>query len=285
MFCITFFVFNFMKTFRQHQYQGVSFGEFGYAKRGKPFINVRIYYLDGLIIDTGQSMMREEILTYLQDKKIEQILLTHHHEDHTGNVKVIYKAHEKPPVYAGEETGKLIQTSFPIKTYQKNSSGPIDAFSETLPLPETIQTSKYILESIFTPGHSHDHYAFYERSQGWLFSGDLYLGKIKFMRNDENIADMILSIRKVLELDFEVLFCAHHPRLENGKKHMQAKLDYLEDYWGTVLKLHKKGMKPVRILKEMNIPRMWMTYFMTGWDVSPLHMVNSVIENQERIIV
>lgn len=274
-----------MKNFRQHQHQEVSFGEFGYAKRGKPFINVRIYCLDGLIIDTGQSTMREEVLSYLQDKKIEQIVLTHHHEDHSGNVKVIYEAHQKPSVYAGEETRKLIQTSFPIKTYQKNSSGPIDGFSETLPLPETIQTSKYTLEPIFTPGHSTDHYAFYERNQGWLFSGDLYLGKIKLMRHDENIADMILSIRKILELDFEVLFCAHHPRLENGKKYMQAKLDHLENYWGTVLRLHNKGMKPIRILKEMKIPRMWMGYWLTSWEVSPLHMVNSVIENQDRITV
>ena len=44
-----------------------------------------IYRLGETIIDTGPSTEWQVVKTYLQEKRIQQALITHHHEDHAGN--------------------------------------------------------------------------------------------------------------------------------------------------------------------------------------------------------
>jgi glyoxylase-like metal-dependent hydrolase (beta-lactamase superfamily II) len=76
---------------------------------------------------------------------------------------------------------------------------------------------------------------FLEKKQGWLFSGDLYLGeRIKFFRADERFAEQIASLIKVLTLDFDTLFCAHNPCLKSGKQKIKNKLQFLEDLYITM---------------------------------------------------
>ncbi len=43
-------------------------------------MTVRFYLLDNVLIDTGQSNMEKAVRKYLGEKKIDFILLTHHHE-------------------------------------------------------------------------------------------------------------------------------------------------------------------------------------------------------------
>jgi glyoxylase-like metal-dependent hydrolase (beta-lactamase superfamily II) len=49
---------------------------------GKAAFWVSAYLVDGLLIDTGCSYTAEELLAYLQDMKLEQVVNTHYHEDH-----------------------------------------------------------------------------------------------------------------------------------------------------------------------------------------------------------
>ena len=48
---------------------------------------------------------------------------------------------------------------------------------EARPLPPVVDTGAVRLEVVETPGHSPDHVCFYDRSRGWLFTGDLFLGE------------------------------------------------------------------------------------------------------------
>jgi hypothetical protein len=51
-----------------------------------------------------------------------------------------------------------------------------------------------------------------------LFSGDLYLADhIKFFRSDENMGFQIESLKKVTNLDFNMLLCGHNPRRKTGE--------------------------------------------------------------------
>ena len=61
----------------------------GYGPIGRPFMSVYLYILDGLVIDTGQRHMQKAVIQLLDKKKLHQILLTHHHEDHSGNAAAI----------------------------------------------------------------------------------------------------------------------------------------------------------------------------------------------------
>ncbi len=62
---------------------------------------------------------------------------------------------------------------------------------------------KYKLHPIHTTSHSSDHIIYHEIEQGWVFSGELFLSrKIKFFRQDEDIALTINSLKKLISLDF-----------------------------------------------------------------------------------
>ena len=96
----------------------------------------------------------------------------------------------------------------PYQTYTWGKSGQVSV----LPLPAVVETGKYKLRPVHTPGHSNDHTVYLEENHGWLFSGDLYLGeRIKYFRSDEKFKDQIDSIKMILEYDFDALFCAHNP--------------------------------------------------------------------------
>ena len=118
---------------------------------------------------------------------------------------------------------------------------------------DAIAVGDVSLEVIHTPGHSKDHTVFLEKNRGWLFSGDLYIGeRIKFFRSDEHFFDQIISLKKVLELDFETLFCGHNPSLAEGKLKIKNKLQYFEDLYGNIKKLLEKGFSEKAVIKALD---------------------------------
>lgn len=259
---------------------GVKAIKMGHAYVGKPFFFVHLYWLDGLLIDSGQRKMKNHLLNFVQGLPIEQIALTHHHEDHSGNIKALQELYPQVSIWAGDETRSLVKSGYKIKNYQKFVFGNMPPTEGLLPFPKEIKTSKYALTPIFTPGHSPDHYAFLEKQKGWLFSGDLYLGKIKFTRQDENVPQMIESIKKVLQYDFEVLFCAHHPRLKDGKQHMQAKLQYLEDLQGKVRQLHSQGHSIQEIIPLLGRKEAKLGKFITSNDIGVDYLIRSILKDK-----
>ena len=78
------------ESFRSAEVLGL---KFGLNRIGKPKMYTHIYFVDGLLIDTGQSRMRKWILSETKALPVEQIFLTHHHEDHTGNVRQLKEQH------------------------------------------------------------------------------------------------------------------------------------------------------------------------------------------------
>ncbi|MFC1816639.1 MBL fold metallo-hydrolase [Thermodesulfobacteriota bacterium] len=155
-------------------------------------MSVYMYYVDGLLIDTGQHNMQPTVTKLLSAKKVNGVLLTHHHEDHSGNAAAISSFHHTK-VIGHPETAKLMKSGFRIRPYQhyvwgkagKTAVDPINAYYET---------ERFRFKPIHTPGHCSDHTVYLEENKGWLFSGDLYLGeRIKFFRADEQMADQIDS--------------------------------------------------------------------------------------------
>ena len=274
-----------MSQVHYFEHEGVKAIKMGHSYWGKPFFFVHVYWLDGLLIDSGQRKMQKHVLKFAQGLPMEQIALTHHHEDHSGNIKALKAQHPKVPIWAGDETRSLVKSGFKIKNYQKFVFGNMPPADGLQPLPQEIKTTQYTLTPVFTPGHSSDHYSFVEKSKGWLFSGDLYLGKIKFTRQDENVPQMIQSIKNVLQYDFKTLFCAHHPRLKDGKKHMQAKLQYLEDLQGQVHQLYEKGHSIQEIIPLLGRKEIRFAKFYTSNDVGVDYMIRSILNDEAAAIL
>ena len=242
----------------------------GFGPVGPPLMCVHLFLMADIVVDSGQRHMQRAVLELLSSHSISKILMTHHHEDHSGNAAAIAKAH-RAPVFGHQITAEKMERRFPIKPYQRYVWGLSDA-TRVEPLPEIIESDHHSLKPIHCPGHSRDHMAYLEPDRGWLFSGDLYLGdRIKFFRSDEIFYDQIVSIKKVLTHDFDALFCAHNPCARGGKSKLHTKLQFLEDLYGQVRQMKGAGLSLAAVVRKRDS----LVKFITVGNVSFANMVRS----------
>jgi len=259
--------------------QGFRFGSWPF---GRPPFSVYSYFIDGLLIDTAQSNMRKEVLASLSSLPVEQIFITHHHEDHSGNL-IPLKAHFNCSVYASAKCIELMKNPPKLSFAQWLSWGKAEPTDQITKTPSFIQTPNYNFQIIPIPGHAIDMVGLYEANQGWFFSADLFVHeRVKFFMRAESMSQQIQSLQNVLLLDFEVLFCNHNPQATNGKKKLQSKLQYFQAYYGTVSQLHQKGYTVPAIIREMKLKRNWPLRFMTQGNISVANMVKSVIRDEQK---
>lgn len=269
---------------KKKEHEEVAIYEFAFSLIGRPFLTVHLFYVDGVLIDTAQSNAESLVLRTLRPYDIEKVLLTHWHEDHTGNLVAIYKQHRPEEIYAHPLTARIVKRGFSILPYEYLMLGNTTPFKkEILPLPEKIQSRHLSFVPVHTPGHSDDHTAYYVPERGWLFSGDLFVAEqIKFFRHSEDIAQQIDSLRKVSTLDFDTLFCAHNPQLKGGKQAILRKLQYLEDFYGKVASWYHQGLDEKEIMRRLPLEESAFIRLMTFGDVGLVYMVRSVIRNEQQ---
>lgn len=268
-----------MQFLKHRKFHNVELFRFGYSPIGKPFMSVYCFLVDNVLIDTAQANCEEKVLDTFRNRKIDKILLTHWHEDHSGNTTSLANQH-KAMVLAHEFTQQKIQEGFKILPYEKFLFGQIKPYQgEIKPFGDIIETEKHQLIPIHTPGHAIDHTVFLEKNEGWLFSGDLFVGiKIRVFRKNERFWQQVESFKKVLQYDFDVLFCGHHPRLKDGKSLLRAKLQYFEDFGGKVLDFHQKGMNTKQIIRGLGRRENHLMRLILSNDVSLAYMIEAVVD-------
>jgi len=239
------------KYFYTKQFGDVLGFNAGVSLSGPPPITAWCFLLDDVLIDAGIRHLREPFIHYLEDHRPSLLLITHFHEDHSGNAAVI-KDKFGTQVYGHPETARKLKHSFKIRAYQHLAWGKSDPI-EIQHAPTLIHGKNHTFRAIHTPGHSRDHTVYLEESKGWLFSGDLFVGKkIKFFRSDECLGDQIQSLKNILNYDFDDLFCAHRPTMGTGKEVIRNKLDFLVNFYGSVKDLHDKGISTKGIIRRLD---------------------------------
>ena len=223
-----------------------------------------IYRLGTTLIDTGPSNQWPQVERFIRERNIEQIILTHHHEDHCGNVAAIAQIGDAA-VLSPPQGIPSISKGFPLHLYQRVVWGKPNPAS-ALPVPQTIPVDDDCkLQTIHTPGHSLDMTSYLEPNRGWLFTGDLYVSKAtRYLREDEDLDQQIKSLAFVLRLDFDTVFCAHRGVVESGKQALKDKLDSLLDLSGRAQDLHRQGKSPreiTRILLGREDLMTWLTWY------------------------
>jgi glyoxylase-like metal-dependent hydrolase (beta-lactamase superfamily II) len=265
-----------MKIFKKKNFGPVTAYELGYSPIGPPLMTVHMYVVDTVVIDTAQHHMRAEVVGMLKDHSIERILLTHYHEDHSGNAAQICRTFSAE-VLGHSLTAEKMNGKLTILPYQHLVWGKAGRVPVT-PLPDCIDTGCYRFIPVHTPGHSKDHTVYLETRNGWLFSGDLYLGdRIKYFRSDEKFIDQLDSLKTVLALDFNALFCGHHPILKGGKARLAAKLAFLEDFFGKVTDLNRKGLTESEIIARLDHKQDRLVKWVTLGNACFANMVRSVL--------
>lgn len=251
---------------------------FGVGILSPPVMTAWCYYIDGLLIDTGISRLRKQAVDLICDYKPSNIALTHHHEDHSGNAAIISKR-LNIPVFGHSYAQKKLKTPYPINFYQHLLWGKTEPVEINL-FQDIIETENHKFIPVHTPGHSKDHTVFIEENKGWLFSGDLFLGnRIKFFRKDEVFSDQLTSLKKVLTYDFDTVYCAHNPQLSGGKNCIKQKLDFLENFSGTIIDLRNTGLSEKEIIRRLDKGNDKFIKLLTMNNASFEHMIQSVFKS------
>ncbi|MEN6347988.1 MAG: MBL fold metallo-hydrolase [Syntrophomonas sp.] len=242
---------------------------------------VYVYWVDGVLIDSGPSRLRNGIDGFCSGKRLDKIVHTHFHEDHTGNTGFLSTKYKIPsyiaPLYV-EDCMKAGRLPF----YRRVFWGERPAFNP-LPLPTIIENGTTRLKVIPTPGHTYDHVVFLNENEGLLFTGDLYVHhKTRIIMRQENMPVLMDSLRRLLNEEFDTVFCSHAGVVENGYELIRKKLEHLEALQEQVISLSNQGLVVKEIYRRMFPKRMPIQFFSNG-EWSPYHIVRSLIEDRSGV--
>lgn len=151
------------------------------ALLGRPLYWTAAYWLDGLLIDTGPRCTAGELVRVLDKVSVQQIAITHGHEDHIGGLATLVQRFPAAKVYAARPTLPLIENPdlLEMQRYRRLIWGKPTPFTGTHSLDEVedvLRTPQFTLRAIETPGHSRDHVSYFEPNFRWLFCGDAFIG-------------------------------------------------------------------------------------------------------------
>lgn len=270
----------FRKNFSQQTVNGVQMGN-GIIASPAVKLNVHSFFVDGVLIDTGAKSLEKYFIPYFDELKIDKVVLTHFHEDHTGCAALLQKE-RKLPIFMNEKKIDTCKRKADYPFYRQLFWGRRKPF-HAKPIGNEFSSQTASWRVIETPGHAVDHIAFLNLNTGQLFTGDLYCQvKTRVVLREESVPDIIQSLQNVLTYDFEEVFCCHAGYLSDGRKALQMKLEYLMELEGTIVKLYEEGKKPDEIDKHL-FPKKYPITFFSGGEWASLNIVQSVIKDKQLI--
>jgi len=235
--------------------EGARMGKTGPGGSYKINTSCIVYRLGDTLIDTGPSNQWPAVKAFLEEKTLRQVLLTHYHEDHSGNCGHI-QDHFEVPLRVHENSHERIVKGFDVNLVSRMLFGDASR-SKKGHKPKKHQAcyeldDGIILNTVYLPGHTNDLVCIHEPNHGWLFSSDLYVSsKVRYGTDEENIKQQLASLQKAISLDFGEMFCSHQGRIKDGKKALQAKYDYLNSFKQEVEHLHSQGLSTKAITKKL----------------------------------
>jgi glyoxylase-like metal-dependent hydrolase (beta-lactamase superfamily II) len=128
-----------------------------------------------------------------------------------------------------------------------------------------------------TPGHSPDHICLFEPDQGWLFTGDAYIGgKDRALREGYDIHGIIASLKVLAVLPVRTIFSGSGSVRDHGSQLLRDKIAYLEELGERIRSLRDQGLSPRRIRRRLFGRDPYITY-LTLWHFSGLRLVQSYL--------
>lgn len=249
----------------------------GIVTLGPVKLNVYSFATDGVLIDTGSASIFPEFKSFFDSVDVDQVVLTHHHEDHTGGVAYIQEQYHLP-VFMHKEKIAYCQKRASYPFYRKMFWGVRKPFTAE-PIGNTFQSRNASWKVIETPGHASDHVAFINEQTGQLFSGDLFVHpETKLVLRDESIPQIIASIKKLLAYDFGEMFCCHAGYVADGEVALRKKLNYLTSLRDEVLYLSKRGLSEKEIHHKI-FPKPYPITYLSLGEWHSKHIIRSILES------
>jgi glyoxylase-like metal-dependent hydrolase (beta-lactamase superfamily II) len=190
---------------------------------------------DALVIDPGPddaahvTRLREHVAA--SGRRVGLILLTHGHRDHRGAAEAFAHA-----------------TGAPVRGW--------DVADAPLQDGEDIALDGGPLTALHTPGHARDHVAFYWKTRGVLFSGDLILGEgtVNVTPPGGSMTAYLLSLQRVERLDLVLIAPGHGPLVPRPHQRISEYLAHRRRREQQVLELLAGGPRNVPALATSIYP-------------------------------
>ena len=242
---------------------------------GRPLFTVQCYVVDDWLIDCGPPATGGEMIRLARERRLLGVANTHQHEDHAGGDAALHRALDFTP-RAPKLALPILAAPLRLEFYRWLIWGqPVPVGAE--PLDDSLETARHRFQVIPTPGHCPDHVCLLEPKEGWLLSGDLYISdRSKYLRTGEDALLTLDSLRHVLTLDFDTLFCAHAGVVTDGKAALRRKMDYWENIQGRARDLRQAGQPLEAVRDQVLGPEGWMTTFTRG-HFSKLNLLRSLL--------
>ena len=193
-----------------------------------------------ILIDTGTGWHKKEILENLKKlnarDKIEKIILTHNHVDHSGGAAelcdelgVEVYAHKLDGTALVEGDGHITGA---LMFGREQAKVEVSFLSDG----ETIDCGDTHLRVHHTPGHSPGSISLYDEGTKSLFCGDLVFmdgGVGRWDLPGGNHPQLVQSYEQVMELDIDNFYSGHGPVCEgNAKENIALSYRYLKSCEG-----------------------------------------------------
>lgn len=231
--------------------------------------SVSAYLVRGALIDVGFPGAARELASALDQLRPQGVLLTHHHEDHAGNVELV--ARGGLPIAAAPSTIQALRAHKEIGLYRRLVWGRRTPFTSPVE-PYASDT----LSLVPTPGHSHDHHVVWDRETGTLFAGDLFLGvKVRMAHHDENPRQLVESLRQACRLSPERMFDGHRGLVPDASEKLAAKASWLEETIGRIERRIDEGWDDRAITRDV-LGREETEYYVSLADLSRINLVRQV---------
>jgi glyoxylase-like metal-dependent hydrolase (beta-lactamase superfamily II) len=233
---------------------------------GRSFYHTAAYWLDGLLVDSTCPFTAQELLHACAELSVRQVVNTHCHEDHIGGNSALQRARDCA-IWAHPLALPILENPRlqPLQLYRRVFWGWPEP-SHGRPVGEWVETEHHRFQVLHTPGHSPDHVCLYEPQQGWLFSGDAYIGgEDRAARPDYDIYAIIGSLKKLAALNVSQLFPASGTvRDKDPADDILRKIDYLEDLGDKVRQLRGQGLSVQAIGARLLGPEPSIRYLTLG---------------------
>jgi glyoxylase-like metal-dependent hydrolase (beta-lactamase superfamily II) len=239
------------------------------------------YLVDGMLVDSGCAHSAPELVQALSGVPLSRIVNTHSHEDHIGANGLLQRQQRGLDILAHPLALPVLadpRHALSLHLYRRVLWGwPQPSQAQPVLDGAVIETAHYAFHVVYTAGHSPDHLCLHEPRQGWVFSGDLFVGgQDRALGTGYDIWQIIASLKQIAALRPAVLFPGSARVRDDPARSLAAKIDYLEALGQRVLDLHRQG-RPVSEIVRAVCGRPMLIEFITQGHFSRRRLVLSYL--------
>jgi len=231
--------------------------------------HVSAYLVRGVLVDLGFPLAARQLGPYLARMRPAGVLITHHHEDHGGNVELA--ARMRIPVGASDDTLALLRAPEHLGLHRRLIWGT--------PAPLRTRITPFesdALRLVHAPGHAPDHHIVWDAERETIFGGDLFLGvKVRAAHSDERPRRLVRSLRDTAALQPRRFFDAHRGPVSNPVPALLAKANWLEETIGAIERRIDEGWHDRAIARAV-LGREDLTYYVSRGAMSKVTFVERV---------